>query len=51
MKKLIEMLGVLFLLIFVSLILLGHSKIGNLENDKAKNGTFINIERNDDAEN
>lgn len=43
MKKLFKILAFLILLILVSLILLGHSDVGNLTNDTAKNGSFINI--------
>ncbi len=39
------MLAIIFLLIVVSLILLGYSEVGNLDTVTAKNGTFININK------
>ena len=43
MKKILEILSFLFLLILISLILLGYSGVGNLTTDDAENGNFITI--------
>ena len=43
MKKAFKMLATLILFIFVSLILLGYSGVGNLATDTSKNGKFIKI--------
>ncbi|MCF6280029.1 MAG: alpha/beta hydrolase [Flavobacteriaceae bacterium] len=43
MRKLLKILSFIFLLILVSLILLGYSGVGNLTTNDAKNNTFINI--------